>query len=613
MKKLNPAAEAYTPQFPADYGGGHSGYSYGHQKPNTVPLHVSSHRPHLGYKPNAATPFIPMHPHTNNPQPFIPYPSDSSSGPLFGQYSPQNSFPSSVAPFVPPQPKENPIPRVILVSGYEKMGKTTVANRIAEKFDFEYINVRKRENSSSCIDLVKQFSPLKEALIKLEGKKGIVIDDATHGGRYQPYYIAHLLEHAPSQPLHINGVFTITTELKDVPGRATEGEIDKQSHPEGFEFCAALEDENDSQGIMVLDSSLKIDQMLEDCDRQMKEFLSAPAINLKLPEVSFIPNALLVTDLELVEKIIQAEATELQTTNCNYLHTFPYVLPDFILEYSLFAKMALLFQNYLLLPWTWEEKISIIGYANSVYVHVATHNLLFELNDAPGLQKLSQSTEISEASSPLKFSLEAIMKHDKIYISDMMYLAGSLGSEKTLRERVKLLQDHLGDLNDPNIALLKHFPVNEIQNCIKEYKSIALGVVFIHPDGMRPGTYDNRNIVFYCAEEKRLPLRLWNGVEDDNGWTFDGYTNEGSEDIHPSNLRVVIPKDIVEKNGLNNGHIVECVPENVKRKLYRFVKRYSWDVMPAAQYFFDNVMKQAVPPDVFIKACVAMNCKGVAE
>lgn len=613
MKKLNPAAEAYTPRIPQEFGAGHP-YPYGSPKRNSPPVHLGSNRPHPHYKPNPHPSFIPMDHHPGTSPQYVPYPGNSSSPAMFSHYSsPQTSFSSTVTSFIPPQPKENLIPRVILVSGYEKMGKTTVAKHIAEKYDFEFINLRKTENTSSCIDLVNQFAPLKEALTKLEGKKGIVIDDATHGGRYQPYYIAHVLEHATPQPLHINGIFTITTELKDVPGRVLEKDIDKQAHPEGFEFCAAVEVENDSQGIAVLDSSIPLDAMLEDCDRQMKEFLSSPPINLKLPEVNFLPNAPLVTDLELVEKIVRAEETKLQTTDGNYIHNFPYVLPDLILEYSLFAKMALLFQDYLLLPWIWEEKISIIGYDESVYVHLAAYSLLFELKDAPGLQKLCQSTNLSEDSSPLKFSLEAFMKDEKIYISDMMYLDDFLGSEKTLRERVKLMQENLGDLEDPNIFLLKHFPVNEIQNCIREYKDIAPGVVFIHPGGMKPGIYDNRNIVFYCAEEKRIPFRLWNGVDEENTWTFDGYCKNAGEDNHINNLKVVIPKDVVEGNGLNNGHIVECVPANLKKKLYKFVRRYTWEVMPAAQYFSEVVTRSSVHPEIFIKACTTMKCKGVAE
>lgn len=614
MKKLNPDAQAYTPsQFSPDFGGGHPNYGYGSAKPNPTAVHMSSHRPHPHYKGPPHSSFPVSH-HSSNPHQYHSYMNEPSPNMTqFPFYSPQNSLPS-VTPFVPPpQPKESITPRIILVSGYKKMGKTTVAFHIAEKFGFKYINIKKRESNSSGIDLVQRFAPLKEALATIQGKKGIVIDDATNGGRFEPYYIAHLLQNASPKPLHLNGVITIPTELKAVPGRVEEKEVDKQSHPEGYEFCESLELQNGSSGIILLDSSDPLNVMLKECDKEMEKFLSAPPLNLKLPEVNFIPNAPLVTDLELVEKIIQAEAIKLQTTNCNYLHSFPYVLPDFILEYSLFAKMALLFKNYLLLPWIWEEKISIIGYDESVYVHVAAYKLLFELKDAPELQKLAQSTEIEDEPFPLKFSLEAVMKNDKIYISDMMYLDGSLGSDKTLRERVKLLHEKLGSVNDPNVVLLKHFPVNKIEDCINEYKDIAPGVIFIHPDGMKPGTYDNRNIVFYCSDVKSFPLRLWNGVEEDDVWTFDGYALEVTADYHPTNLKVVIPKDIVEKNGLNNGHIVEVTTENAKKKVYRFVKRCPWEVLPAAKYFLETVIKQEVNPEVFIKGCASMHIEDVDE
>lgn len=530
----------------------------------------------------------------------------------------QSYWPTTRAPPVSTQPLEKPPelhPKVILVAGYSKMGKTTVANEIAQRFHYAYVNVKNENPHSTCIDLVNRFKPLTERIKNMDGYKGIIIDDAVDASRFDPYYIDFILKTAN---LSINAAVLFNTEPKDASDRIDLNEIDKQTHPDSFEFGVFLEEENGPDSIILVDSTLSIQHMIEDAVQQLKEWDSKPVTALNLPVVNFIPNAPMVNDPDLVEKVIKAEADALGTTTCEYFYCFPYVLPNFILEYSLFARMSLLLKTYLIIPWIWAEKVSIIGYDGSVYIHLPSYQLLFNLDKAsPALQDLCKDMKLPPKEdmekSLLTFSLEAVMKDNKLYVSDMMYLANEFGSEKILRDRVKLMKEYLKKIPDP-IVLLEHYMVSDIKKCINTYKDIASGVLFINPDGMLPGKYDSRNFVLHVGEQKKIPLRLWNGVEDKDSWTFDVYALDNSDEKQVEKSKVSIPKLEVDENSLNDGHIVECVPgwdethPPKKQKIYKFVSRCPWQVKPATLYYLEAIVKQKDNPDVFVRSCSSIKC-----
>eukprot|EP00796_Vickermania_ingenoplastis_P013291 gene13291-9129_t len=591
-KKLNPEAPAFVP--PGGIGTADAGFAI------RGPTQPFQNRP------------------TTQPRTFKQNPMGGPFKPHGFSASSQDFYPQRV-PFLPSEPEMPASKKVILVAGYSKMGKTTVAKKIAEQFNYVYVNVKKTENPAS-ISLVQRFSSLTDALRDLNGKNGVVIDDAVHVSRFDPYYVNHILE---AHKLHINAAVLLTAEPKDV-GRVSMNDIDKQAHPDSFEFGFALEDENGSDRIINLSVDQPLQSLIDDVLHQLKMLDSQPLVSLKLPVMNFIPNASMVTDPEFVETVIQAEAKALGTETCEYFYCFPFVLPNFILDYTLFAKSALLMKHYRLIPWIWGAKISIIGYNNSVYVHVPSYQLLFLLDEAsPDLKKLCIEMSKSlpppkdgepKVESPLTFSLDAVMKDDKIYISDMMYLAGEFGSKKLLHDRVALMKKHLGNLKSP-ISLLHHYPVCDIEKCWKENSSVACGVIFINPDGMLPGTYDSRNIVFYMADVKRVPLRLWNGTEDEKNWTFEAYALDNNVEKPVEKCKVVISKDEVDQHALNDGHIVDCVPGWVenhpakKQRTYKFASRCNWEVKPVTLYYYDAIMKAKDNPEIFVKACANIKCE----
>lgn len=520
--------------------------------------------------------------------------------------------------------------RVLLVTGYRMSGKTSVAQKIAEAFNFAYVNLAGKKTSSMCVDHVQRFSPLTNRINDLRGKNGIVIDDGVMS-RFDPLYINFLLR---KKNLCINQVIYIESELSDVLKRMDENELDKHTHPENLEFSMSVEAENHGIScLIVLNGKLPLPELVEEAEKEVREYLKSDEVPLNLPAIHFIPGAPMVEDPALVEKVILAESNtlSLSATSCGDYYSFPYVLPSFYLDYALFAKSALLLENYLIIPWIYSQKVSIIGYENSVYVHLPFYQMLFLLDDvAPGLKELCQRcSEVASIpktgdpalkDSPVSFSLDAVMKDDKIYISDMMYLAKELGSKKSLRDRVQLMNTYLGNLDDDCIHLMKYYTVNDIDKCIDDYKDITCGVSFVNPDVLAPSEYDNRNFVYYFSEKKSLPLRLWGGTAVKEFWEFQVYGLNEGKDMLIQNVKVIIPNSVVEEKCINDGQIVECTPMNVEppkgqkdkksRNLYSFVSRCKWTIEPVTVYFHQTIMKKNYS-EIYLKACKNIKCEGL--
>lgn len=508
-------------------------------------------------------------------------------------------------PFTPAVEAPPPI-RVIVVVGYGKQGRTTLAKRIADHFQYEYVNVGKKDsNANCCCNLTVRFAPLVKCL-ESNTLKGIVIDDAVQVSRYDPYYIAHILE---KKKLSFNAIVMVNTPVKPSERRFAN-DIDKQSNPDSFEFCFSVENDTNGDAIIVLDGTATVEQIVSEALGELGSLASKPPIKVALPPVHLIRNCTpLVKDPEFVEKVIRAETEALELPlACEYLYHFPFVQPNYILDYSLFSKTALLFKSYLVVPWIWGAKISLIGYDGSVYAHIPYYQLLFDVSSACS-ELLRLSKTLPSNPNKLTFSLEAVLKANIIYISDMMYFGGESGSTKLLRERVDILKKKI-KLNDSSFVLLPYYVVSNIQKCLKH--TAASGVLFINPDGMTPGTYDSRNIAFYHAEQKRVPLRLWNGAEIGENWHFDLYASSHDKEEAVEKSKVVISRSVVDSFVLNDGHIVECEYCSKKRQ-FKFITRSHWEATPVASYFLEAILKTKESPEIYLKACSAIKCDPLIE
>lgn len=542
----------------------------------------------------------------------------------------------------PPAPSYLPEKtKVILVTGYRRTGKTTVAKELAKIRGYEYLSLRggetegedgddetKEDEEEASESLVIRFAPLQRLLERKNEVRGIVLDDVLMKNKFEPYYVNFLLEKAG---LNINSMVVITVELNDLVRRGVSfsSHEEMQAHPESFEFGEQVEEANtpkdapDSVGtpIVVVDGKLPLDQVASEAIRQLQEVDMRSPPSLSLPTVNFIPACPLVTDPGLVEEIIGAEVAALGALE----YGFPYVEPNYLLDYSQFVRKALLFQGYLLVPWIWGAKVSLIGYGDDVFVHLPSYRVVFQLKDiSTPLHELivqlkaerAKAVEASEGAMPEKpflFSLEGVMQNDVIYISDMMLLGEHRGSEMTLAARVQLLKKSLGKLPSSGpLQLLEHYPVNEIGKCMEAYKDVARGVLFVNPDGMQPGMYDSRNFIYACEDKKTVQLRIWSGRMDDAGnWIFEAYArNNEDEQIvtyadTPTPIQVYIPDEQVGEFAINDGNIIECMmdpngtpsppPPAVKGKKngkaqsnyphFIFVKRCNWQVTPTTAYY----------------------------
>ncbi|EPY18668.1 hypothetical protein STCU_09822 [Strigomonas culicis] len=411
--------------------------------------------------------------------------------------------------------------------------------------------------------------------------------------------------------------------------------------------------------IAVMDGSQPLKAVIESAISQVRDVISKNLPPLKMPAVNFIPNCPLVEDHKLAKEIIEAEMASLDIDKNNF--GFPYVEPNYVLDYVVFVRRALLFEEYMLVPWVWGDKVSLLAYDENVYVHLPSYELLFHLQEVPApVQELIQqlkaematkdsaahNEEEEGAAAPpppaaqapsILFSLEATMLDGVLYISDMMRIGKCLGAHTTLQNRISKMQAALSQLPGPNgpgpLRCLRFYPVSQIRDCLRE-NPFARGALFINPDGMKSGQYDSRNYIYPCADVQTAQIRLWNGHMEDNGdWVFEALARNGDTEVPLNTMRgdeqqisVYIPDDVVSTYTINDGNIIECSLKeesgatttagkggNVNAKkmnkgpsttTFAFEKRCTWKTSTSTDYHqYAFIYPMAWSLDSFYQAC----------
>lgn len=651
-----------------------SGYSTPHHQgaPGYLP-----DPPHAGY--NDPT----QGPHT----PGLPSPGQSPMPQSHQQHVVPQSHPQQQQR-APPQQRMTPAaapsymrengPKVIMVAGYRRSGKTSVAQEIARERGYEYISLApakvhdaakaeeaaaakteeaadakaedEEEEDEEYDSLAERFAPLSTLLARKAELKGIVIDDALIYNKFEPYYVEFMLRKAG---LRLDFLVIITTELASLVERGVKFGSDKsmKAHPESFEFGSWLEANNTSDSglspIAAIDGECELEMVVKDAVGQLKEVEARNLPSLTLPEVDFIPNCSLVSDPQLVDSILAAERAALGLEKLDY--GFPYAEPNYLMDYVLFARNALLFKSYQIVPWIWGDKVSVIGYGDHVYVHLPSYQVVFHLKDvSPQMKDMiahlkadvdaSGAVPVDSRGPACLFSLEATMLNSAIHVSDMMVMGSHKGCRMILPERIAMMKELLGPLppNGP-VRLLQHFSVREITKCLKTYADIARGVLFVNPDGMQAGSYDSRNFIYPSEDVKTVKLRIWGGRIEGETWVFDALAQNSGEDIQVQNedgsdMLVYISNEDVDKYTVNDGDIIECIeehsggatgnPKSGKKPAkpqavsshFAFQRRCVWQVAPTTLFYQSAFLSQpAWPTPLFLEACGSIRYEAPAS
>lgn len=317
--------------------------------------------------------------------------------------------PGNTTAAVQPEP-----PKVILVTGYKGTGKTAVAKALAKSRRYEYISLKAgakggeeeqeedgddvasrssgggnnqadEDGETVPVSLTQRLAPLTRLLQRHRQQRpitGMVIDDALLRNRYEAHYVHHLLHEAG---LELNVLVMVTMDLSDLEKRGVDfsDKADMHAHPESFEFGQEVEEASGSaaEAIVVVDGNAAVEQVVAEAEQQVSEAEQRGLPGLRLPHVEFMPGCPLVTDPSVVEEVLMAETRALSLGEDGY--DFPYVEPNFMLDYVQFVRHALLFKSYLVKPWIWGDKVSVIGYGPSVYIHLPAYRILFEMADPP--------------------------------------------------------------------------------------------------------------------------------------------------------------------------------------------------------------------------------------
>ncbi|KAG5470539.1 hypothetical protein LSCM1_01783 [Leishmania martiniquensis] len=593
----------------------------------------------IPYNSNQRSPMPSMHPNMN-PQGNIGLGAVSAQPSLpMAAPAPPVPRPLSVPPPTAVQPHVTKnTPRAVMVVGYKRTGKTSVAQSIAKKEGFEYVSLKspsqpaasqvaggeKEEEAEEAeeeeMSPLERLAPLRSALERKATMRGIVIDDAFSTNKYQAHYVVHYLVKAG---LQLDVVVALVPELALLVDRGVSfaRAHAKTMHPEAFEFASNL----DPERVIAIDESFKAEELAEKAAADVSVLLKKSDASITLEQEYFIPDCPMVTDVERVEQILEAERRAVKRP---LPYTFTYSEPNYVLDYVQFVQSAAKLQHYLVTPWIWGDKVSLIGYDTGVYVHLTSYNLLFQLNDVPVVmqelvKKLRGEVEASAAEDPacrVLFCVEASMLDDVIYISDMMIIGKQHGSEMLLHDRVKLLSESFGKLPKSGpVRLLEHYPVCGIKTCLEAYKDVSRGAIFVNPDGIEYGRYDVRNFVYPSEAKKTVRLRVWAGSMTDGMWTFDGYVREYEDEVLATSrttgankLPVMISDANVDTHMINDGNIIECVMEKTatkgksrdKNAVLTFCRRCKWEVTPITQFY---MWAFADPPqwstESFLDAC----------
>lgn len=542
--------------------------------------------------------------------------------------SPPASAPTPMVPTTPvPSYAAKPVqPKVVLIVGYKQSGKTSIAKEIARREQFEYVSllehVSEAEQEEDLESSAKaRMKPLRAILEKKGTFKGLVLDDAIITNRFEALYISHYVKMAG---LQLDAMVAVMPDLITLTKRGVDFEAPmcKVAHPESFEFAYHLE----GPSVVAVTDDLPLKTLVDRVAGEVSAVLREGHPPLELQVENFMPNCPMVTDLDMVEEILDAE---LSTLVAELPFSFTYSEPNYVLQYLQFVSIALQLQHYLITPWIYGDKVSLIGYKDKVYIHLTSYNLVFQLTDIPAAVEELMTKLTAEAAEEAKnaedapkvlFSVEATMLDDILYISDMMVIGKQLGSEMLLHDRVKLLEECFGKLPvDGPIRLLEHFPVSEIKTCLEKYEQESRGVLFVNPDGLECGRYDSRNYIYPTEEKKTVRIRVWEGQVTDGSWMFKGYVRNEDEEVlavasgpRKDHLPVVIPDSAVSEYVINDGNIIECVLEKSTSKgkakdkgsVLSFRRRSKWGITPITQYFqWAFVEPPRWPTDSFFDAC----------
>ncbi|KAG5496198.1 hypothetical protein JKF63_02499 [Porcisia hertigi] len=589
----------------------------------------------MSYNNNQRTPMVNIHATVNSQ-------SNLGLGSVSAHPPPPIPAPAPVPrPLPVPPPAAAPsvltkhTPRAVMVVGYKKTGKTSVAKAIAETEGFEYLCLKsphqqeaaqtastenEEEAEEENVHPLERLAPLRAMLEKKSTIKGIVIDDAFSTNKYHAHYVVHYLVKAG---LQLDVVVALVPDLASLVGRGVSFAKSnaKVMHPEAFEFASSL----DPERVIVVDEDLKLNELTEKAAAEVSALLEKNDAAIKLEQECFIPSCPMVTDAEEVEKIIEAERSVVKRP---LPYTFTYSEPNYLLDYVQFAQSAAKLQHYLVTPWIWGDKLSLIGYDTSVYVHLTSYNLVFKMNDVPSviqelMKRLKSEVEASgaeDSASQVLFCVEASMLADVIYISDMMIIGKHYGAEMLVHDRVKLLGDSFGNLpSSSSVRLLEHYPVCDIKTCLNAYKDVSRGVIFVNPDGIAYGRYDVRNFVYPSENKKTVRVRIWAGSITDGMWSFEAYVREYEDEVlatsrttGANSLPVMICDSNVDAQMINDGNIIECVMEKTatkgksreKNAVLTFCRRCKWEVTPITQFY---MWAFADPPrwstESFLDAC----------
>ncbi|RHW67690.1 G5-interacting protein [Trypanosoma brucei equiperdum] len=494
---------------------------------------------------------------------------------------------------------------VVVVLGYRCVGKTTVARQIAKVRNYRYVSLKPSEDAGS-VSPEAFVAPVVELLASKNSYEGIVIDDIVSQNKYDPYYVQSVLQ---KHGLKLDVVVLLDSELDNAKeGVDYEDPQQRKLHPESYEFCACHL--NGGNAVVVECRGKDLDETVAEAMRQLNDVNIVKESTITLKEVALMPNCPLVCNPSMVTEVLAAQSGVLGLAESA---SFPFSEPNYLLEYTIFARQAHAFRSYMIIPWIKGDKVSLIGYKDAIYLHLPAYNILFQLNDSP--TALTHLLKETTATGGLAFIFEATFAANKLHVSDLLLLGGMKGSEMLVNERVDLLKEKLGELREGAVQLLPWYPVKDMEMCKKENPE-ADGILFVNPDGIQVGEYDSRNYLYPLHRKKTVELRIWNGNFTGGVWTFDAYCEEVGTEKLVEGIPVHINDDVVTEYCINDGNILECTREeqsvgtNKARKggkHYVFKSRCQWASKPTTTYKQECFVNEPKwPSDRLAQACAAI-------
>lgn len=490
-----------------------------------------------------------------------------------------------------------PKPEIILVFGNKKSGKSTVARAIAKFKGYACVpdtdaddgeaqqdDAETGDDPESSTDLPRalliRLRQIEKALSE-RGIKGLVVDDALVESKFDIYYIDFIIR---EKGFNIGAIVVVNSDLPGLIKRNISfTPAERAHHPDPYEVAFLTDKVNRDANIVFLNADEDDASMEALLAQALDAFRNSPpaVVPIHLPAPEFFDGCKLVDNYRLRDRVLELERKAVGVDQ--ELFGFTYVEPNFLLEYSDFSRNALLFRSYKIVPYLWGDKVSLIYCEDKLYISLPSYRLVFEMeppSEFAGLITDFRSTSTSTNAQNVLFSLEAVHANHKLYITDMMLLGEHRGSECTLEKRIALLKDAFSSLSDDSpIKLVDFYNVNEAEKCHEAYNIIGRGFIFVNPDVLRPGSYEERNFLFPWADSKRVQVQLWDGQFVDDQWIFSALALENTDDEESTEIdvwldwKVVIPDALVntESSVMNDGNVVECVLTTIDPAVQKFM------------------------------------------